>query len=218
MAQRRPPQPAVAKAPPLPVVPIAQKKPRKKAPAAPAAAEASQLLSQAEAHVDFLLDDQRDATLGKPYHECGDPRMYTPECLQKRAALKRNPAVKDSIARFSRLFRVVDGMVRKDAYVSAHGALCALLRPDLSDEGRRQLADEDWQADTMGTGVLMADALDDVAFHFADLWTRSAEPTEYCALLDRLAALLAAPRVTPAAAERLSTSRTPLASPKPTAR
>lgn len=34
-----------------------------------------------------------------PYHECGDPRMYTPEYLQKRAALKRNPAVKDSIAR-----------------------------------------------------------------------------------------------------------------------
>ena len=49
--------------------------------------------------VEFILNPARDDLLVKPYHECGNPKMYSAEGLRKRAALKEHNAVKDSLNR-----------------------------------------------------------------------------------------------------------------------
>ena len=51
--------------------------------------------------VEFILSDDRDAKLGKPYHEDGDHSMYTELNMQKRAKLKENRSVADAIARYT---------------------------------------------------------------------------------------------------------------------
>eukprot|EP00667_Euglena_gracilis_P015348 EG_transcript_15945 len=142
--------------------------------------------SKAVVSVDFILADDRDSKLVQPYHECGDPRMYTPELLRKRALLKKNAAVQDAISRFCRLFPAKEGLIPRDVYVSAHTAMSEILRPDLGPEERDVLAERDWQADTAGTGLLLEDTLEDVIFQFVDIWTQTVEPTEYSLLLDSL--------------------------------
>ena len=43
---------------------------------------------------------------GRPYHEQGDPAMYTAASLAAREALRSAPEVIDAVARFSRLYQV----------------------------------------------------------------------------------------------------------------
>mmetsp|Transcript_123802 Transcript_123802/g.214624 ORF Transcript_123802/g.214624 Transcript_123802/m.214624 type:complete len:214 (-) Transcript_123802:204-845(-) len=142
--------------------------------------------SKAEISVEFILNPNRDDMLVKPYHECGNPKMYTAEGLRKRAALKEHNAVKDSLNRFCRLFPAVDGRVTKEAYCQTHDVLSQILRPDLDEVGRAELAEVDWEQDTQGSGVLTLDMLMNILFQFVDIWAQTAEATEYMLLLDEL--------------------------------
>lgn len=59
------------------------------------------------------------------YVEQGDPSMYTPKMLQRRAELKTNPGLQDAIKRFSKLFRWGSGgttMSKADYMASAFSA------------------------------------------------------------------------------------------------
>eukprot|EP00906_Rhabdomonas_costata_P031712 RCo044757 len=144
--------------------------------------------SKAELSVELILSEDRDSKLGKPYHEDGDPSMYTEQNLQKRARLKENSSVVDAITRFSKLFPVSSGSVTVEhsAYLVSHRKLARVLRPSLTDEELAALGEEDWRNDTQGTGVLSAEMLRDILFQFVDMWTQTTDPTEYLVLLDQL--------------------------------
>ena len=70
-------------------------------PAGPQAKRSQGLMGCFFCVVEFILSEDRDAKLGKPYHEDGDPSMYTELNMQKRAKLKENRSVADAIARYT---------------------------------------------------------------------------------------------------------------------
>jgi hypothetical protein len=143
--------------------------------------------SKAELAVEFVLSADRDERLSKPYHECGNPSMYTQQNLQKRAKLKDNNAVIDALTRFSRLFPVDNsGVITKGTYLSSHKRLARVLRPNLTDEELTQLGEEDWLQDAGDSLVLTTEKLYTILFEFADIWTQTTDPTEYLMLLDQL--------------------------------
>ena len=66
--------------------------------------------------------------------------------------------------------------------------LCELHLPFASVEEQHQLAEEDWGEDTydLPNGVLTWVKLQDILFTFVDVWTQTAEPSEYLLFLEQL--------------------------------
>ena len=66
----------------------------------------------------------------RPYHEQGDPSMYTAESLAAREALRSAPVVIDAVARFSMLYRLdADRFVPWSEYRRVHTAAALILAP-----------------------------------------------------------------------------------------
>ena len=70
-------------------------------PAGPQAKRSQGLMGCLFGVVEFLLSEDRDAKLGKLYHDDGDPSMYTELNMQKMAKLKENRSVADATARYT---------------------------------------------------------------------------------------------------------------------
>ena len=67
---------------------------------------------------------------GRPYHDQGDPSMYTAESLAAREALRSAPVVIDAVARFSMLYRLdADRFVPWSEYRRVHTAAALILAP-----------------------------------------------------------------------------------------
>jgi hypothetical protein len=145
-----------------------------------------------ERSVDFVLNArERDASLPKPYHDCGNDQFYTADNLRKREKLRGHGAVGQSIERFGRLFPCgANGMIEKGTYLAVHRELTRILRPELDKVAMTELADVDWQQDTAGTDRLHRDELSKILFDFVDTWTNGINSTEYMMFLDKLYCLL----------------------------
>eukprot|EP00998_Keelungia_sp_KM082_P009385 NODE_5562_length_690_cov_164.660746_g5539_i0.p1 GENE.NODE_5562_length_690_cov_164.660746_g5539_i0~~NODE_5562_length_690_cov_164.660746_g5539_i0.p1 ORF type:complete len:196 (-),score=33.74 NODE_5562_length_690_cov_164.660746_g5539_i0:25-612(-) len=164
-------------------------KPKKKRASTPVAVEvaASPVKHRSELNVEFVLSQDRDAKLPKPYHECGNTKMYTPENLSKRAALRHNDAVKGALDRFARLYKLdSEGNVTKESYMIVHKQLCSALRPGMTASEIDDTAEQDWEVDAGPEEQLSAAQLRTILFDFADIWTQGTDANEYLMFLDKL--------------------------------
>ena len=67
--------------------------------------------------IQYLFSPDRDTFPAKPYHEDGNPDMYTKESIAKRQALFRNDMVEEAINDFMKEFKMnSQGQVARDEY------------------------------------------------------------------------------------------------------
>lgn len=59
--------------------------------------------------IQYLFSADRDQFPSKPYHEDGNPDMYTKENIAKRQALYRNDMVEEAINDFIKEFKMNSG-------------------------------------------------------------------------------------------------------------
>ena len=109
---------------------------------------------------------------GRPYHEQGDPAMYTAESLAAREALRSVPIVIDAVARFSQLYRLdADGFVPWSEYRRVHAAAALILAPGVPPREVDAALAEDWTRDRAGATQLDYSRLYSAVFELADHWS-----------------------------------------------
>ena len=92
---------------------------------------------------------------GRPYHEQGDPAMYTAASLAAREALRSAPEVIDAVARFSRLYQLdADRLVAWGEYRRVHAAAAVILAPGVPPGEVEAALAEDWARDRAGAARL----------------------------------------------------------------
>jgi hypothetical protein len=125
------------------------------------------------------------------YAKDGDINFYTQENEKKRAALRTNAMIKDSINNVSSLYNWErDGTLGKEEYIKVNTCIARILRQDLKDIAISKLIEEDWKHDTKGKGVLTRKDVFDSLFEMGDVWTPDVDSYQYVAFFDRLGKIL----------------------------
>ena len=99
--------------------------------------------------IQYLFSPDRDQFPSKPYHEDGNPDMYTKENIAKRNALYRNDMVEESINDFMKEFKMnSQGQVSRDEYFRVFISVGMILRPGIDADELQKLIKEEFEADT----------------------------------------------------------------------
>mmetsp|Transcript_22252 Transcript_22252/g.21489 ORF Transcript_22252/g.21489 Transcript_22252/m.21489 type:complete len:155 (-) Transcript_22252:224-688(-) len=98
----------------------------------------------------LVFHQARDAFPNRPFHEEGNPEMYTKENMDKRNALKENDTVMEAINDFMQEFRgAASGKVTKDEYFRVFMSIGNILRPGLEQDILQNIIKEDFDQDSM---------------------------------------------------------------------
>jgi hypothetical protein len=120
-----------------------------------------------------------------PYHLQGDLSMYDVEQLNRRFANRSSPAVQAVLQDFwgagtsSAAVGAASDPARhgwsmpKETYVALMCKVCKRLLPDYRYDDALEIAEDAWQTDTKGSGVLSRAALGDSLFELADMCARA---------------------------------------------
>ena len=99
--------------------------------------------------IQYLFSPDRDQFPSKPYHEDGNPEMYTKENLMKRQQLYRNDVVEEAINDFMKEFKMnSQGQVSKDEYERVFISVAMILRPGIDTDSLGGLIKEAFESDT----------------------------------------------------------------------
>ena len=83
-----------------------------------------------------------------PYHEDGNPEMYTVENMEKRRALKKNELVVTAIKKFIRdQFQIVKDKCSKEEYFKVFMRIGMILRPGIEADDLQRIIRDDFEQD-----------------------------------------------------------------------
>ena len=131
----------------------------------------------------------------------GNLSLYSDAALLQRKGLREHPAIVACIHRwwYCLLIPTFDanrnGKLDKDEYMIFHKCLNMALqsgvegldnRTPLSPAVQTQMALEDWEEDTQGTGSVNIERFKSALFELVDMWTETTDPQEYLDFLEYL--------------------------------
>ena len=96
----------------------------------------------------YVFTATRDNFPAKPYHEDGNPEMYTKESMEKRNALKKNDVVVSAIEEFMTEFKTnAKREVSKEEYMRVFMNVGMILRPGLEADDLQKIVKDDFEND-----------------------------------------------------------------------
>ena len=98
--------------------------------------------------IKFIFSETGESSV--PYHEDGDPSMYTEDSLSKRAELKLDPLVSKALKDLSLLFPFQQDRLYQVMYQKVMMAVASVLRPELETEALQELVDKEWERESQG--------------------------------------------------------------------
>ena len=114
--------------------------------------------------IQYLFSHERDQFPNKPYHEDGNPEMYTKENIEKRHKLYRNDVVEEAINDFMKEFKSnSQGQVSRDEYFRVFINVGMLLRPGIDADDLQKIIKEEFEANTSDTKQLFVNEEDQKA-------------------------------------------------------
>ena len=160
-----------------------------------------------------VFKNKRDDFPAKPYHEDGNPEMYTKDNMAKRATLKDSPIVREAIKKFMSEFQMSGNQanrhITKEEYCRVFSNVGMILRPSIEADELTKIIKEDFENDSADKvdpnaeknekkegeqeaqqpktyDILSEDKLYDALFELVDTWTQNADELEYKGFFSQL--------------------------------
>jgi len=125
------------------------------------------------------------------YSRDGNTVFYTQDNEKKRAALKTNSMVEESINSVVDLYKFErDGTLTKAEYIKVHTCIARILRQDLKDALLQRLVEEDWKHDSKGKEYMEKKEVYDSLFELGDVWSPDIDAYQYVAFYEKVYKLL----------------------------
>ena len=128
-----------------------------------------------------------------PYWMQADEALNTKQAWAQRAKLRKHPAVVAKLELWwhCALRSVQSGdaartTIDKHSYIRLSRLLHKAMINEWDEEDAAACAEQDWATDSNGRAVIDEKRFMDCVFELADIWTRTIDPVEYAAFLQRL--------------------------------
>ena len=93
-----------------------------------------------------------------PYHEDGNPEMYSKESMEKRRQLRDDVVVKEAINTFMLEFSTTNsGACSKEEYFKVFHKIGSILRPGIEADELQRIIKEDFEMDSLDKAPVTGD-------------------------------------------------------------